>query len=90
MTWDAKLEAVVCHSCNRVWAPVIMDINDVVQVTLIRAATLADGCNTTMGRILHINRHAARRKMQRYGLNAADDLAVPYAPPGPTARELAP
>lgn len=90
LAWNDEIEAVVCHSCGRVWAPVILDLDDAITTTIIRAYAVVDGCQTKTGRMLNQNRHAIRRKLDKYKITITPDLIVPYAAPGPGVKDLSP
>ncbi len=89
LRWEDSIEAVVCDSCERVYAPIISAMNDVTRTALIRAICRENGCNTGMGRLLDMNRHAVRRNREKYKLEESIDYTIPYAEPGPTAADLA-
>ncbi len=86
--WDEVLEAVVCDSCERVYAPIVSAMDDITRAAMIRAISIAKDCNTGIGRVLQLNRHAVRRRRELMGLQGLIDYVVPYADPGPKAEDL--
>ena len=86
--WDEALEAVVCDSCDRVYAPILYALVDIERSAIIRANSVTKGCNSGIGRSLQIDRHAVRRKRVKMGIEGFADYSVPYADPGPTAQDL--
>ena len=86
--WDETLEAVVCDSCDRVYAPVILNLENLTRAAIIRANSVTKDCNTGIGRSLDIDRHAVRRRRVAFEIDGFADYSIPYADPGPTAQEL--
>lgn len=88
MRWDEDLEAVVCDSCERAWAPIVMTLAEVNRSALIRAVVIGRGNFTAVGKIVGETRHYIRRKCEIYDLRYGEDLIVPYASHGPNSEEL--
>ena len=88
LRWDETIEAVVCDSCDRVYAPILFSLEDMTKAAIVRANLVTRGCNTGIGRIIGIDRHAVRRKREKLELVGYADFTVPYADPGPKVADL--
>lgn len=89
LCWNDVIESVVCAECSRVWAPVVLDVDEVDKIATIRGIVLARGVKADAEDSLGINRHAVRRRLEKHGLRYGEPIVNPYAPPGPTSEEMA-
>ncbi len=88
--WDERIKAIVCSQCNRIYAPIVLNTHQVDRDAVIRALVLGKGIKLRAAVHLGVNRHAMRRRVIKHQADGdANQLVVPYASPGPMARDVA-
>lgn len=87
--WDGRIEAIVCSQCARIYAPIVLDTQQVDRDAVIRAMWMGKGIRHRAARYLGINRHAMRRRLVKHSIEYEDkQLVVTYASSGPLARDV--
>lgn len=87
--WNEDIEAIVCTECERIYAPIVLDVEHIDRDAIIRALMATRGVRHRAGELLGIDRHAMRRRIAKHKITyGKSDLVNPYASHGPTAAEV--